>query len=77
MIILQKPNKYLYIMGGAWLVSNFTNGLLHSIANALFIIFGIIWAYEEITTGVNWFRKLLGITIMILFLIKIIQISLK
>jgi hypothetical protein len=30
-----------------------------------------IWAYEELTDGVNWFRRLLGLTYVIILVIRV------
>jgi hypothetical protein len=59
-IIFQFPNKFLWIMIGAWLLSWFSKGLIFSISRTVFYIAGIIWAYEEIANGVNLFRRILG-----------------
>jgi hypothetical protein len=76
MVIFQKPNKHLWAMIIAWPISFITYGIVHAIAYSLFVTIGIIWAYEEITQGVNWFRKLLGWSVLIIFIANIVQLIL-
>lgn len=64
-IIIQLPNKYLWIMIGSWLVGWFAQGVVFPISRTVLAVAGIIWAYEEITNGVNWFRKVLGLVVLI------------
>ncbi len=30
-----------------------------------------IWAYEELVDGVNWFRRLLGFTYMVIMVVRV------
>jgi hypothetical protein len=66
MTIIQKPNKLLIITLAGVFVSAVTNGFLHALGTAVYIITGSIWSYLEITDGVNLFRKLLGLFVLIL-----------
>ena len=77
MVIFQAPNKYVWTLVAAWLISYFTKGIIHDVAGSIFIVAGIIWAYEEIAHGVNWFRKLLGWVVLFLFIFSIIQLIQK
>ncbi len=65
MTIAQKPNPPLIIALIGFVLSKFTHGVVHQIGSALFTVSIIIWAYQEITTGVNWFRKTLGWLILL------------
>lgn len=40
------------------------NVLLHKLGATTYTIAIIIWAYEEITSGINWARKLLGLVVI-------------
>lgn len=68
MVIYQKPNKELMFAGSGFLVSLITHGILHFCALIVFTLFGLIWAYEEITSGVNWFRRMLGVLALLFIL---------
>jgi hypothetical protein len=66
MTIIQKPNKLLIIMLMGVLVATITTGFLHSLGNVVYIIAGSMWSYLEITDGVNMFRRLLGIFVLLM-----------
>jgi hypothetical protein len=72
-IIFQFPNRYLWVMIFSGIISRFVTGKFHAFAYSVFIIATIIWSYEEITTGVNWFRKLLGVTVMLLIFVDLFR----
>jgi hypothetical protein len=63
--IIQIPNKELIAAIIADLAADATHGLIHSLANNLFYVFLIIWAYREIAEGANWFRRGLGVVVII------------
>lgn len=65
MIIFQKPNPPLMAAGGGFVVSLLTHGPFHRLGNLFFYVFILIWSYQEMTSGVNWFRKLFGLIILI------------
>jgi hypothetical protein len=64
-VIFQFPNKPMWVLAAAWLVSYFSSGLISSVSRTVFYIAGIIWAYEEITDGVNLFRRILGLAALL------------
>lgn len=71
-VIFQWPNAYLWTMIVAWAVSYFfTTGYIYAVSRTVFYIAGVIWAYEEIVHGANWFRRLLGAAVMIILFIGI------
>jgi len=63
-VIVQFPNWQLIAMFAGWLGTKITEGQLLAISKTVFYIGGIVWAYEELFRGVNWFRKLLGAVVM-------------
>lgn len=63
-VIAQFPNWPLIIMFAGWLGTKSAQGQLLAISKTVFYAGGIIWAYEELLRGVNWFRKLLGAVVM-------------
>jgi hypothetical protein len=52
----------------SWPIYSFTSGWISSLARVAFVAAAIIWSYEEIVHGVNWFRKLLGAVVMVIVL---------
>jgi hypothetical protein len=59
--IIQFPNVPLIIAFIAGMVAGDTHGLGHAYAQAVsYLSFGV-WAYLELVSGVNWFRRLLGL----------------
>lgn len=73
-VIFQWPNKYLWAMIIAWPLTTYTNGQLQAGARSVFIVAVIIWSYEEIFHGANWFRKLLGFVVMADMLFNIFRL---
>ncbi len=64
-VIVQLPNAPLLVALAAWLAGRFVHGLTHAyISSAFYVALGI-WAYEEAARGVNWFRQLLGVAVLI------------
>lgn len=74
MVIFQKPNKSLIIAMTALLISMISVGILQRISSSVYYIAIIIWAYEEISTGVNWFRKLLGSIVLLMILAGLVNL---
>jgi hypothetical protein len=59
--IVQFPNAPLIIAFLAGQVAAQAHGAPHAYASATSYLAMIIWAYEELAHGVNWFRHLLGL----------------
>jgi hypothetical protein len=59
--IVQFPNAPLIIAFLAGQAATHTHGTTHAYAAAISYLAMIIWAYEELVHGVNWFRHLLGL----------------
>jgi hypothetical protein len=64
--IIQKPNTLLIVTLAGYLLESISGGILRVLASIIIIIAGSIWSYLEITKGVNIFRKLLGIFVLLL-----------
>ena len=78
MTIIQFHNKALWVMIFAWLVSHFSTGYVSAISRVVFLTAGIIWAYEEIKSGVNWFRRMLGLVVLlVLFMGLVMELKLQ
>lgn len=64
MKLIQLPNLSLIIAALGFVASKATNGIVHKLGSVVFTVAIIIWAYQEISSGINWFRKLLGVAIL-------------
>lgn len=71
MVIFQKPNLLLIIAAIGFAISKVTGGAIHTLANTVFTMSIIIWAYEEATAGVNLFRKLLGAAVLVIMAVSL------
>ncbi len=69
--IVQFPNAPLIIAFVAALVAGHIAGPNRTYARAVAYLAMMIWAYEELARGVNWFRRLLGATYMIIIIIRV------
>jgi len=38
---------------------------VHDVGRVVFTLGLVVWAYGEVTGGVNWFRRLLGLGVLI------------
>ena len=63
--IVQFPNAPLIVAFVAGEVAGTAHGSVHADASAVSYLALTIWAYEELTDGVNWFRHLLGLAYVI------------
>jgi hypothetical protein len=72
--IAQFPNFPLIVAVLAGLVGKFLDGNAHSYAVSVSYLAMTIWAYEELVHGVNWFRHLLGLTYMILLVVRVANV---
>jgi len=69
--IVQFPNLPLIVAFLAGEVGKFVDGSAHSYAASVSYLAMTIWAYEELVHGVNWFRRLLGLTYVILLIVRV------
>jgi hypothetical protein len=63
--IVQFPNAPLILAFLSGQAAGFTTHAAHADARAISYLAMIIWAYEELFHGVNWFRRLLGLAYVI------------
>ena len=65
MKIIEAPNKPIIIAFIFWLITKFSSGAIYAASETIFIIAIIIWSYLEIFKGDNWFRRALGIVVLL------------
>ena len=58
--VAQLPNAPLLVAMTAALISHSTHGEAHAYASAAFHIGFSVWAWGEMASGINWFRRVLG-----------------
>jgi hypothetical protein len=58
--VAQLPNAPLLVALGGWLVAAATDGSIHAYARSVFYAGLAVWAWEELVSGANWFRRALG-----------------
>ncbi len=71
MVIFQAPNKPIIVALVAAVIGFFVSGVVQGYVATIFYMAIIIWAYEEIVHGVNWFRRGLGSVVMVAILISL------
>jgi hypothetical protein len=71
--VIQKPNLLLIVAGIAYVLRWIPQSLISAAANTVFTMAIIIWAYQEATTGVNAFRKLLGAAVLLVMAISLFK----
>jgi hypothetical protein len=69
--VVQFPNAPLMVGLLASASGGFVNGRAHDYAISISHVAIGVWAYEELTQGVNWFRRLLGATFAILTIVRV------
>jgi len=58
--VAQFPNPPLIVALVASVVSRLTDGRVQAFASAVFYVGLAVWAWEELSRGVNWFRRVVG-----------------
>jgi hypothetical protein len=65
MTIVQFPNRSLIVALAAGAVAEFAHGPARTALVTVHVTALAFWAYGELASGVNWFRRLLGACVMI------------
>jgi hypothetical protein len=63
--IVQFPNPPLLLALAGWGLGAVTDGTAHDAGRAVFTLGLAVWALEEAVRGVNWFRRLLGVGVLV------------
>ena len=69
--IVQFPNLPLIVALLAGEAGTFIDGAGHRYAVAVAYLATAIWAYGELVQGVNWFRRLLGLVVAIVLIVRV------
>jgi hypothetical protein len=63
--IVQFPNPPLILAFAGWGLAAVAGGTAHDVGRAVFTVGLAVWALEEVAAGANWFRRLLGIGVLV------------
>jgi hypothetical protein len=63
--IAQFPNPPLLLAFAGWVLAAVAGGTAHDVGRAVFILGLAVWALEEAVGGVNGFRRLLGLGVLV------------
>jgi hypothetical protein len=69
--IVQFPNLPLIVAFLAGEAGRVLSAGEHPYARSIAYLAMTIWAYEELVDGVNWFRRLLGLTYMVVMVVRV------
>lgn len=69
--VVQFPNLPLIIGLTSGYAARHVHGIGHDYLMAAAYSAMTIWAYEEMTRGTNWVRRLLGVVFMVILVLKI------
>ena len=65
MKIIEFPNPPLIVAITGLIMGKISQGIFHKIGVTMFTVAIIVWAYEEIVHGDNWFRRVLGSFVLV------------
>jgi hypothetical protein len=71
--IVQFPNVPLIVAFLAGVAGRLVHGTAHTYAVSVSYLALTIWAYEELAHGVNWFRRLLGLTFGVVIVVRVAE----
>jgi hypothetical protein len=63
--IAQFPNPPLLVAFAGWGLAVVAGGTAHDVGRAVFILGLAVWGLQEALGGVNWFRRLLGVGVLV------------
>jgi hypothetical protein len=63
--IVQLPNPPLLLAFAGWGLAAASGGAAHEIGRVAFTLGLALWGYGEAIGGVNWFRRLLGVGVLV------------
>lgn len=75
-VIAQWPNLPLWFALFFFVLENFSTGTIQLLGTSGLFASLVVWSYLEISSGVNGFRKLLGVIVMVLQFQKLLRMFL-
>jgi hypothetical protein len=63
--IAQFPNPPLLLAFAGSGLAAVADGAAHDCGRVVFVVGLVVWAVEEALNGVNWFRRLLGLGVLV------------
>jgi hypothetical protein len=63
--IAQFPNPPLLVALAGWVLATVAGGAAHDAGRVILTVGLVVWALEEALSGVNWFRRLLGLAVLV------------
>jgi hypothetical protein len=69
--IAQFPNAPLLAAIAAWIVGHFTSGSINDAASAVFYVALSCFAWWEVTDGVNNFRRVMGVAVLLYVVVSL------
>lgn len=69
--LAQFPNAPLAVALAASVAGRFADGRAQDYATAVFHLAIAVWAYLELTEGVNWVRRLLGVAALVFVVVRL------
>jgi hypothetical protein len=69
--VVQFPNAPLLVALAGWAVALASDGSVHAYARATFYAGLAAWAWEELASGTNWFRRALGAAGFVYVVVKV------
>lgn len=69
--IVQFPNLPLAAALIAGVAGDLTHGTGHDYATSVSYLALMVWAYGELAHGVNWFRRLLGLSFVVVVVVRV------
>jgi hypothetical protein len=69
--VVQFPNAPLALAVIAGVLAGALRGEAHRYLMAIAYLSLTVWGYEELSRGVNWFRRLLGIVFLLVTVVRV------
>ena len=69
--LVQFPNPPLAVGLLAGFAADFTDGATERHLQSVSYLALAVWAYQELTEGVNWFRRLLGLAFVVVLVVRV------
>ena len=62
--VAQFPNPPLLLAFAGWGLAALAGGTAHDVGRAILVVGLAVWACAEAVSGVNWFRRLVGLGVL-------------